>query len=185
MNFTRSPAVLWDPVGLDGEEILLVREGDETDIYIISGGSGTGIWARLNGNNTAEDIADDMAGTGVISRTEALKLVEAFISDLLEYGLIQEQKTQKKAADTKELPLPPWPVRLSTPTLKPFRPEKLVSSELVAVGTFQGSQNNAGGAMPCSGGDGGINNAGGVGPCRPGPGHGFINAGWIGVPCRS
>ncbi len=186
MILYRSNKVLWNPVGLDEEEILIVYEGDETKIYIISGGTGAAIWSRIDGKNSFTDIQKEMAEHGGISTEEASKMLRRFLDDLEENDLIQKAPPSSMENETDD-PHIPWPKTFSPPVISPFHPESFVSSNIVALGSFQGGQNNAGGIPMCTGGLGALNDVGGGTPCRgePGQGHGFLNQGWFGQPCST
>jgi hypothetical protein len=182
----KSNKVLWNPVGLDEEEILILYEGDQTKIYIISGGTGAAIWSRIDGKHSVEDIQKEMAEHGRISTGDASKMLRRFLADLEEHDLIQKSPPSSMETE-RDGPSISWPKTFSPPVFSPFHPESFVSSNLVALGSFQGGQNNAGGAGLCTGGPGGLNDVGGNGPCHaaPGEGYGFINFGWFGNPCSS
>lgn len=186
MILYKSSKVLWNPVGLDEEEILIVYEGDETKIYIISGGTGAAIWSRIDGKHTVEEIQKEMAEQGRISTEEASKMLRRFLDDLEKNDLIHKSPPLSEATETED-PRIPWPKTFSPPVFSPFHPESFVSSNLVALGSFQGGQNNAGGSFLCTSSSGGLNDAGENTPCHapPGEGYGFINLGWFGRPCSS
>jgi hypothetical protein len=182
----KSNNVLWNPVGLDEEEILVVHEAVDTNIYIISGKTGAAIWSRIDGKNSVADIGAEMAEYGQISPEEASKMLNPFLADLEHHELIQKTRPPSMETEPEDPPIP-WPEILSTPVFSPFHPESFVSSNIVALGSFQGSQNNAGGTAMCTGGLGGLNDVGGGDPCHaaPGDGYGFINLGWYGQPCST
>ena len=171
---------------MDEEEILIVYEADETKIYIISGGTGAAIWSRIDGKTSVEEIQNEMAEHARISTEEASKMLRLFLADLEENDLIQKSPPSSMAAETEDPPIS-WPKTFSPPVFSPFHPETFVSSNLVALGSFQGGQNNAGGSGLCTGGPGGLNDVGGSVPCHaaPGEGYGFFNFGWFGNPCSS
>ena len=174
---------MWNQVGLDGDEILLIHEGKETRMYIISDRTGAAIWSRIDGKNSVEDIENEMVHHGNIAKSEASRILSGFLAALEQHALVQKNPSP---ADMEEKTGPShisWPNPISSPVLSPFHLEEFVSQDLVALGSFQGALNNTSGHVPCHSGEGGVNDVGGHGPCRPGPGHGFLNAGIINVPC--
>jgi hypothetical protein len=183
MIFYKAKDVLWNPVGLDGEESLLIKEGDETLLFIIIGQMGSAIWSRIDGNRSLQDIEQEMVQKIQIEAIEASTLLEDFLNELAENQLITSTPPQNPLP-TPSCPLVPWPEKVITPSLKPFDMEPFVSSDLIALGSFVGGTNNAQSPATCWGGtEGGINDVGGGFLCGPGDSYGFANAGWFFTPC--
>jgi hypothetical protein len=173
--------VLWNPVGRDPEELLLVQEGEETRIFVLSGRTGAALWSRLDGSRSVDDLARELADASGIALDPARDLIAPFLQELATEGLVEPAPSPGTASPSDPLP---WPSDPEPPSLVPFSPDELAAPDLVAVGSYQGGYNNTGtGAFPCSTGQGGVNDVGGQYPCRPGDGNGFLNRGWFGVPC--
>ena len=180
--FYKSPHVLWNLVGFDGEETLVIDEGEETKIYIISGKTGSAIWSRIDGKYSVEDIKDEMTDCGRLNQRDASHFLKDFLDRLEDHGLIRKKPPQQTGRE-EDQPLLPWPEKLSPPDLSPFETESFFSSDLVALGSFQGALNNSGGQFPCNSSEGGMNDIGGGPLCGAGSGYGFVNAGWFGRVC--
>jgi hypothetical protein len=177
--YQRAGEVLWNPVGRDPEEILLVSEGEETRIFVLSGRTGAALWSRLDGTRSLGDLAGELADAAGMPLAAARDLIASIMNALEAEGLVTASPGPASPCD----PLP-WPSSPEPSTLVPFSPEELAAPDLVAVGSFQGGYNNTGsGAFPCGAGQGGVNDVGGQYPCRPGDGNGYLNRGWFGVPC--
>lgn len=175
----RAGEILWNPVGRDPEELLLVLEGEETRIFVLSGRTGAALWSRLDGTRSVRDLARELADASGMALESARDLIASFLQTLESEGLVTPSPGPVSHAD----PLP-WPADPEPPSLLPFSPDELAAPDLVAVGSYQGGYNNTGGgAFPCSSGQGGVNDVGGPYPCRPGDGNGYLNRGWFGVPC--
>ncbi len=183
MIFYKAKNVLWNPVGLDGEESLLIAEGDETKLFIIYGQIGTAIWSRIDGNRSVEDIKNEMVREIQITETEASSLLQHFLNELEENQLVTTTPPQSPLPPS-HCSIVPWPENAIPPSLKPFDMEPFVSSDLVALGSFVGGTNNAATPATCWGGaEGGLNDVGGGFLCGPGSGYGFTNGGWFFTPC--
>ncbi len=179
--FRRAREVLWSPVGRDPEELLLVQEGGETCVYVVTGRVGVALWTRLDGSRSVDDLARDLSDHTGISREQALVLITPFIDQLQEHHLLDSLHDSSEV-EVEPVDPAPWPDQPIPSTLVPFSPESLAAPELVAVGSYLGGLDNAGsGPQPCQVGPGGWNNYGGAGPCRAGQ-HGFGNVG-NGPPC--
>jgi Coenzyme PQQ synthesis protein D (PqqD) len=166
MIYFRCPDVLWNPIGIDGEESLLIKEGEESEMFIISGTLGSAIWSRLDGTRTVNYIALEMADHVEVSRDDALDTVNTFMASLEENQLIQ--KEQVKSPSTDSSIIIDWPEIMETPTLSPFDLQTLVSEDMVALASFAGGQSNTGGVGSCQVGPGGRNNNTGIQPvCHP------------------
>jgi hypothetical protein len=179
--YQRAREVLWNPVGRDPEEFLLVREGEETRIFVLSGRTGAAVWTRLDGTRSVDDLVREMGGEAGVPADSARDLIAPFLQELATEGLVEPAPSPGTASPSDPLP---WPADPEPPSLVPFSPDELAAPDLVAVGSYQGGYNNTGsGALFCSTGEGGVNDVGGQHPCRPGDGNGFLNRGWFGVPC--
>ncbi len=174
--------VLWHPVGADPEEILLVHEGAEVKMYLLTGKTGGALWTRLDGSRTLREIIEEMVATGAATSEEAEKVLSDFIEHLSAYGLVVEAtERQSCGAEKKQWP---WPVCVEPPDLTRFDPESLLTSEMVALGSFQGGQSNATGKSICQGGIGGTGNSGDNRPCGAGPPGAGRNNASQGSQCR-
>ncbi len=184
MIYYKAKDVLWNPVGLDGEESLIIKEGDETKLFIIYGQTGTAIWSRIDGHRSVQDIEDEMVAEIRIDETEASTLLEDFLNELEENKLISATPPQNPLPPPP-CSLVPWPETAIPPSLKPFDMEPFVSSDLVALGSFVGGNNNTSTPASCIGGgiEGGMNDVGGGFLCGPGTGYGMWNGGWFFTPC--
>lgn len=177
--YRRSRDVLWNPVGREPEELLLVHEGRETRIYVVTGRTGAALWTRLDGTRSTDDLARDLSEHAGISLEQAGALILPFIDQLRSHQLVDVVKGHCEPEPADPLP---WPGQPAQPELVLFTPESLAAADLVAVGSYQGGKDNVGsGPQPCKVGPGGWSNFGGSGPCRPGQ-HGFGNVG-NGPPC--
>jgi hypothetical protein len=173
--------VLWNPVGRDPEELLVVAEGEETRIFVLSGRTAAALWTRLDGTCSVDDLAIELSQQAGVPLKDALALIAPFVEELEDLHLVEKAFGPCDGVSTDPLP---WPNSPNRPRVIPFSPEDLAAPDLVAVGSYQGGYNNAGGsALPCGSGQGGVNDVGGQFACRPGPENGFLNAGWVGVPC--
>ncbi|MCF8061921.1 MAG: PqqD family protein [Deltaproteobacteria bacterium] len=170
--YQRGGDVLWNPVGRDPDELLLVHEGQDTRIFVLSGRTGAAVWTRLDGARSLDDLSIELARECGTPLEDARNLIASFVRELQAEGLVEllSRPSPSRACD----PLP-WPADPEPPALAPFSSESLAAPDLVAVGSYQGGHNNIGHHKVCHAGAGGFNNQGGPGPCRPG--HGWNNSG--------
>ncbi len=162
MIYFKCPNVLWNTVGIEGEESLLIKEGKEVDMFIISGKLGSAIWSRLDGMRTVGDLALEVASHFEMDRDEILDVVAAFIKSLEEHELIQTEPIKSPQAGTTVMI--DWPVTMEAPTLSHFDIQSLVSEDMVAFASFAGGRDNIGGGGSCQVGIGGKNNIDGAQP---------------------
>jgi hypothetical protein len=184
MEYISAHSVLWNKVGLNGEEALLIKEDSETRLFTITGQTGVALWSRVASGTTFKGLVEEMAQVFDLSVQDAVQIVEPFLKRLLELELVTSRsngpflKNGLKTATIVE-----YPIKIDAFAIEPLELEALVDEDLVALGSFQGGQNNIGGNPTCKSGIGGKNNFGGNGPCRKGTGYGFNNAGWSDSPC--
>lgn len=182
MYIKHAETVLWHPVGTDNDEILLIREDAAVEMFILSGKTAVAIWTRLDGSRTVTEIVDEMVAASDVTKHDASAILSDFTDDLESHGLVAAF-SDRHTEPVKESPSP-WPRPIVPPILMPFNPEDMVSSELVALGSFIGGINNARGGNFCPGREGGgVNDVGADWPCRPGEGYGFVNGGFFDTPC--
>lgn len=181
MYVKHAESVLWHPVGTDSDEILLIREGAEMEMFILSGKTAVAVWTRLDGSRTVTEIIGEMVAESGVTKHDASGILTDFIDDLESHDLIAAF-SDRHTEPLKES-LSPWPSSIVPPSLLPFNPEELVSSEVMALGSFIGGFNNNRSDSSCRGGEGGVNNYGGRFGCRPGAGYGFVNGGFFNTPC--
>lgn len=166
MIYCRCPDVLWNNIGIEGEESLLIKEGEEIDMFIISGKIGSAIWSRLDGTRTVHDIALEMADLVDVDKDNALDTVTTFMASLEENQLIQTAPESPPPNDSSIII--DWPETMETPVLSPFDLQTLVSEDMVAFASFAGGKSNIDGHGACKVGPGGKNNITGLQPvCHP------------------
>lgn len=170
--YQRCEGVLWNPVGRDPEELLLVAEGEETRIFVLSGRTAATLWTRLDGTCSVEALARELSEHAGVPLKAALEHLVPFVEELEALHLIEIASSSSSVESPSPLP---WPESLEPPCVIPFSPEDLAAPDLVAVGSYQGGHDNTGRGSVCHSGVGGFNNYGGNGPCRPG--HGWDNSG--------
>ena len=176
----RSPHVLWHPVGQSSDELLLMIEGAETALFIITGAVGAAIWMRLESDCTEAEIAAALAAACHLPLEDARKIVCDFLAALEGEGLVERGTAGPDRPSSGKHAIE-WPEEVTVPQLHRFDPEAAVEENLVALGSFVGGRDNASGNRYCYGNVGGVGNFGGSQPCRPE--QGFTNAGWVPVSC--
>ncbi len=170
--YQRGAEVLWNPVGRDPDELLLVHEGTDTRIFVLSGRTGAAVWTRLDGTRSLDDLSLELACESGMPLEDACNLIDPFVRELQFEGLAE---ILSRPSTTQACDLLPWPRNPEPPSLAQFSPESLAAPDLVAVGSYQGGNNNSSSGSVCHSGIGGFNNQGGNGPCRSG--HGWGNSG--------
>lgn len=162
--YDRNPDVLWHAVGVDAEETLLIKEGAETRMFIVSGATGAAIWSRLDGARTAGDIAEEMAAARQITIEAARALVAGFLNGLEENELVAKADLYRTSTPAVPAEFTDWPKNIAPPALAPLELESLVADGMVALASFAGGKENVGGSGSCSPSLGGKNNVTGHEP---------------------
>lgn len=174
MVFYKASDVIWNPVGLEGEE---------TRVFIITGRVGTAIWSRIDGCRSVRDIEAEMVQHLDADDSAASSLLRDFFDKLEKNGLITAIPSDNSLSAPACNPFP-WPDIMVPPTLEPFDMEPFISSDLVALGSFAGGNNNTTSNATCWGGtEGGVNDVGGGFVCGPGSGYGYVNGGLFFTSC--
>jgi hypothetical protein len=185
MLYKLSPNVIWNKVGLEAEEALLIAENSNTQVYIVNGQTGVALLARLQTGLSLDDLAAEMQDMYECSKSQALAILQPFIQQLEAHGLVSAVETSNSmdslSADSE---LAAWPTAYETPSLNRLEIDDIVDQELVALGSFQGGYSNTQGTWSCWGNQAaGVNDTSGSQPCRPGPGYGFVNGGLSSPTC--
>ena len=181
------PNVIWNKVGLQAEEALLIAENSNTQIFIVSGQTGVVLPSRLQTGRSLDDLAAEMQKVFDLNKSQVLPLLQPFIQQLESHELVMIIEPDQIADDPADLTdLPDWPSVCDAPSLNRLEIDELVDQELVALGSFQGGTRNTSGTWSCWGGQaGGVNDTSGNQPCRPGAGYGFLNGGYASPTCSS
>lgn len=162
--YRRCPDVLWHRVGVNHEETLLIREGDEVRMFVASGATGAAIWSRLDGALSADDIAAALAAERNLPVSEAQAIVTDFLNILAENDLIEQGVSAPSVAPE----IIAWPQTVEVPSLEHLALESLVAEEMGVLASLAGGQSNTGGNGSCQGGVGGKDNlTGEQQPCHP------------------
>ena len=185
-SYILDPRVIWNTVGEDAGEVILLLESQETRIFIVSTRTGAAVISRLRSGVTLETLVKELQDAAGIHRQTAEQIIYPLIEQLEAEDLVTTEESLPRDAgpDTEDDSLISWPDHGESPALEIMDLVDMADETLTAAGSFQGGLNNSQGTLSCWSGEGAVNNVGGKQACRPGQGYGFVDGGWADTPCR-